>query len=103
MSDWKKRLEKILQIHIKEKPISNDIDLRRLVDMTEGFSSADVSYVANTAISLVLHDYIQRYPSPEEALKHTSEAHVSNRHFEDAVKNVRRQKETRREHEYIAF
>src|SRR5919106_1420380 len=89
--------EKILQIHVKGKPISDDIDLKRLVDMTEGFSGADVSSVANTAVSLVLHDYIQKYPSPEEALKHTSEARVSIRHFEDAVKNVRRQREMKPE------
>jgi transitional endoplasmic reticulum ATPase len=89
--------EKILQIHIKGKPVSDDIDLKRLVDMTEGFSGADVSSVANTAVSLVLHDYIQRYPSPEEVLKHTSEARVSNRHFEDAVKNVKRQREMKPE------
>ncbi|MGH9978339.1 MAG: AAA family ATPase, partial [Nitrososphaeraceae archaeon] len=66
-------------------------------DMTEGFSGADVSSVANTAVSLVLHDYIQKYPSPEEALKHTSEACISIRHFEDAVKNVRRQREMKPE------
>ncbi len=89
--------EKILQIHVKGKPISDDIDLKRLVDMTEGFSGADVSSVANTAVSLVLHDYIQKYPSPEEALKHTSEARVSIRHFEDAIKNVRRQREMKPE------
>jgi transitional endoplasmic reticulum ATPase len=89
--------EKILQIHVKGKPISDDIDLKRLVDITEGFSGADVSSVANTAVSLVLHDYIQKYPSPEEALKHTSEARVSIRHFEDAVKNVRRQREMKPE------
>ena len=89
--------ERILQIHVKGKPISDDIDLKRLVDMTEGFSGADVSSVANTAVSLVLHDYIQKYPSPEEALKHTSEARVSMRHFEDAVKNVRRQREMKPE------
>jgi transitional endoplasmic reticulum ATPase len=89
--------ERIVQIHVKGKPISDDIDLKRLVDMTEGFSGADVSSVANTAVSLVLHDYIQKYPSPEEALKHTSEARVSMRHFEDAVKNVRRQREMKPE------
>jgi transitional endoplasmic reticulum ATPase len=89
--------EKILQIHVKGKPISDDIDLKRLVDMTEGFSGADVSSVANIAVSLVLHDYIQKYPSPEEALKHTSEARVFMRHFEDAVKNVRRQREMKPE------
>jgi transitional endoplasmic reticulum ATPase len=89
--------EKILQIHVKGKPISDDIDLKRLADITEGFSGADVSSVANTAVSLVLHDYIQKYPSPDEALNHTSEARVSIRHFEDAVKNVRRQREMKPE------
>jgi transitional endoplasmic reticulum ATPase len=89
--------ERILQINVKGKPISDDIDLKKLVDMTEGFSGADVSSVANTAVSLVLHDYIQKYPSPEEALKHTSEARVSTRHFKDAVKNVRRQREMKPE------
>src|SRR5918994_3400776 len=89
--------EKILQIHIKGKPISDDIDLKRLVDMTEGFSGADVSSVANTAVSLVLHDYIQKYPSAEEALKHASETFISLRHLEEAVKKVRRQREMKPE------
>jgi transitional endoplasmic reticulum ATPase len=89
--------ERILLINVKGKPISDDIDLNRLADMTEGFSGADVSSVANTAVSLVLHDYIQKYPTPEEALKHTSEARVSIRHFEDAVNKVRRQREMRPE------
>jgi len=89
--------ERILMINIKGKPISDDIDLKRLADMTEGFSGADVSSVANTAVSLVLHDYMQKYPTPEEALKHTSEARVAIRHFEDAVNKVRRQREMRPE------
>lgn len=72
--------------------------------MMVGFSGADVSSVANTALSLVLHDYIQKYPSPEEALKHTSEALVSMRHFEDAIKKVNGQRnETRGENKSISL
>jgi transitional endoplasmic reticulum ATPase len=89
--------KRILQIHIKDKPISTDIDLNKIVEMTEGFSGADVSSVVNTALSLILHDYIQRYPSAEEALKHTSEALISMRHLEEAVKKVRRQREMKPE------
>jgi transitional endoplasmic reticulum ATPase len=44
--------ERILQIHIKGKPIKKDIDINRIAEMTEGFSGADVSSVANTAVSL---------------------------------------------------
>jgi transitional endoplasmic reticulum ATPase len=61
--------EKILEIHTKNKPISRNVDLKRIVDLTEGFSGADVSSVVNTAISIVMHDYLARYPTPEEAAK----------------------------------
>jgi transitional endoplasmic reticulum ATPase len=44
-----------------------------------------------------LHDYIQSYPSAEEALKHTSEAFISLRHLEEAIKKVRRQREMKPE------
>jgi transitional endoplasmic reticulum ATPase len=89
--------ERILQIYTKDKPIKEDVDIGRIAEMTEGYSGADVSSVANTALSLVLHDHIQKYPSPDEALKRTSEALVSMRHFEDAIKKVRGQKEMKPE------
>ncbi|HVD21124.1 MAG TPA: CDC48 family AAA ATPase, partial [Nitrososphaera sp.] len=75
-----KTRQKILEINTKGKPVGNDLDLKRLADMTDGFSGADVSAVANTAISLVLHEYLERFPTPEEATKHASEALVSMHH-----------------------
>jgi transitional endoplasmic reticulum ATPase len=92
--DMKTR-EKILEIHMKGKPISRDIDTKKIADKTEGFSGADVSAIVNTAISLVLHEYLHRYPTPEEAAKNTSRAIVSMQHFEDAVKKIKTQRETK--------
>jgi transitional endoplasmic reticulum ATPase len=92
--DMKTR-EKILQIYTKGKPISRDVDIKKIADKTEGFSGADVSAIVNTAISLVLHEYLQRYPSPEEAAKNTSKAIVSMQHFEEAVKKIKTQRETK--------
>jgi transitional endoplasmic reticulum ATPase len=43
----------------------------------------------------VLHEYLQRYPSAEEAVKNTSDAIVSMQHFEDAVKKIKTQRETK--------
>ena len=34
-----------------------------------------------------------KYPTPEEAAKHASEAHVMMRHFEEAVKKIKTQRE----------
>ena len=85
--------ERILEIHIKGKPVSNDIDLGRIADLTDGFSGADMSAVANTAISVVLQEYLAKYNTPEEAAKHTSEALVSMKQFEEAIKKIKTQRE----------
>ena len=58
--------EKILQIYVKDKLIKENVDIDRIAELTEGYSGADVSSVANTTLSLVLHDYIQKYPSPKK-------------------------------------
>ena len=85
--------QKILEIHSKDKPIGPDVDFVKVAELTEGFSGADTSSVANTAVSLVLHEYLAKYPTPEEAAKHASEAHVMMRHFEEAVKKIKTQRE----------
>jgi transitional endoplasmic reticulum ATPase len=41
----------------------------------------------------VLHEYLAKYPTPEEAAKHASEAHVMMRHFEEGVKKIKTQRE----------
>ena len=85
--------QKILEIHSKDKPLGTDVDLARIAEMTDGFSGADTSSVINTAVSLVLHEYLAKYPTPEEAARHASEAHVMMRHIEEGVKKIKAQRE----------
>jgi transitional endoplasmic reticulum ATPase len=87
--------KKIIEIHSSDTPISKDIDFEKIAELTDGFSGADVSSVVNTAVSIVLHEYLQKYSSPEDATKHAAEAHVTMKHFEDAVKKIKGQKENR--------
>jgi transitional endoplasmic reticulum ATPase len=88
--------KKILEIHMKGKPMGQDIDIQKIIEtMTEGFSGADTAAIVNTAISIVLHEYLAKYPTPEEAAKHATEAHVMMRHFEEAVKKIKMQRETK--------
>jgi len=93
----KESRKKILEIHSEGKPLTKDVKFDRIAELTEGFSGADMAAVANTAVSLVLHEYLAKYPTPEEAAKHTPEAGVTMRHFEEAVKKVRTQKEMKPE------
>jgi transitional endoplasmic reticulum ATPase len=93
----KQTRKKILEIHSDGKPLTGDVKLDRIAEMTDGFSGADIAAIANTAVSLVLHEYLARYPTPEEASKHTTEASVTMRHFEEAVRRVKTQKEMKPE------
>ncbi|MGI0049108.1 MAG: AAA family ATPase, partial [Nitrososphaera sp.] len=56
--------KKILEIHSGDKPLTEDVKLDGIAEMTEGFSGADMAAVANTAVSLVLHEYLAKYPTP---------------------------------------
>src|ERR687886_323443 len=85
--------QRILEIYTKGKPLSHDVDLNKISEVTEGFSGADTSAIANTAISLVLHEYLQRYSTPEEAAKHASDAFISMQHFDNAVNKIKTQRE----------
>jgi transitional endoplasmic reticulum ATPase len=89
--------KRILDIYVTDKPIGTDVDLEKIADVSDGFSGADTSAIVNTAVSLVLHEYLARYPTPEEAAKHASEAHVMMRHFDEAVKKIRTQRERKPE------
>ncbi len=84
----------ILQIQLKGKPISKDVGVDRLVEMTEGFNGADLAALVNTALSLVLQAYIAKYPRPEDAKKHLEEPIVTYEHFQKAAKKVRSSRES---------
>ena len=86
--------KQILQIHMKGKPISKEVEVGRLVEMTEGFNGADLAALVNTAVSIVLQAYIAKYPKPEDAKKHLDEPIVTYEHFQEAAKKVRSSRES---------
>ena len=67
----------------------------KIAEITNGFGGAEVSAVVNAAISLVLHECLQKFPSLEEAANHTSDAVVSSQYFEEAVRKIKKQRETK--------
>jgi len=81
--------EESLRIHIKGKPISKEVEVGSLVEMTEGFNGADLTALVNTAVSIVLQAYIAKYPKPEDAKNHWDEAIVTYEDFQEAAKKVR--------------
>jgi transitional endoplasmic reticulum ATPase len=87
--------KQVLQIHMKGKPISKEVEVGDLVKMTAGFNGADLASLVNTAVSIVLQAYIAKYPKPEDARKHLTEAVVTYEHFQEAAKKVRSSRESK--------
>lgn len=96
--------KKILEINTKEIPVVREasvngvknpdyVDLDKIAEATDGMSGADVAAISNTAVSLVIHEFLAKYPDQKEAEKQATEAKVTMRHFEEAVRKVRTQKE----------
>ena len=92
LPDKAARLE-ILKIHSAGKPLAADVNFESLVDLTDGLSGADLASVINTAVSLVLQEFVSKYPEPDETRKHTNEAILSMKYLEEAVKKVRASRE----------
>jgi len=94
--------KQILRIQTKGKRIGADLDLDRVAEMTEGFSGADLTAVVNTAVSLVLQEYLATYPKPEDAKQHSLEATVIIKHFEEAIRKVKSSREGKKPSERLA-
>ncbi len=103
--DKTSRLE-ILKIHIRDVPIcsskgvsegnctvDDQVSLERIADETEDFSGADLESVVNTAISIVLQEYLKKHQTPEEAKKGIDKIYICQKHFEEAIKKVRASRE----------
>jgi len=145
----KESRQRILEINAEEIPFEKDpnspdyVNFSKLAEATDGFSGADVAAIANTAVSFVIHEHLDKYamggqaepkiteikdtekktPSKnadliveekevrsisaedEKAAKAKEEKEISRvekaaesakvtmKHFEDAVKKVREQKD----------
>jgi len=78
---------------ITEESDPNHVDFEKLAELTDGLSGADTAAIANTAVSLVIHEFLDSHPEVKDIEKTAIDAKVSMKHFEEAVKKVREQKD----------
>ena len=88
----------ILEINAKKIPILNDpndpqrVDIDKIAELTDGLSGADTAAIANTAVSLVIHEFLDTHPDVKDIEKSSENAKVTMKHFEAAVRKIREQK-----------
>ncbi|MEK0318556.1 MAG: CDC48 family AAA ATPase [Nitrosopumilus sp.] len=98
LPDKESRLS-ILKINTKLIPALTDpsvpeyVNLEKIAEMTDGMSGADVAAISNTAVSLVIHEFLDNHPDVKDIEKKSEEAKVTMKHFVEAVKRVKDQKD----------
>ncbi len=73
----------IFEIHTKRKPLSSGIDFARLVEMTDGFSGAEIEGVCNRAALGAIRRYVDGGGKSVKSIKLTRED------FESAIRKLR--------------
>ena len=74
--------ENIFKIHTKKKPLDEKVDMKKLVDLTDGLSGAEIAAVANRAAITAL----KRYVSGKS--QNIKDIRISQQDLENALKKV---------------
>ncbi len=95
----KKAREEIFRIHLRGKPLAEDVKIEELAARTEGYTGADIEAICNEATMLAIREYITKGGDPENP----KDAKIQMKHFEEALKKVKPlSKEEREMYEKIA-
>ena len=87
---------------ISEESDPKHVDFDKLAEITDGLSGADTASIANTAVSLVIHEFLDSHPDVKDIQKTAIDAKVTMKHFEEAVKKVREQKDLKMGEKLVA-
>ncbi|WP_420546483.1 CDC48 family AAA ATPase [Nitrosopumilus sp.] len=104
----KESRKSILKINAAKIPTVNEendpqrVDFDKIADLTDGLSGADTASIANTAVSLVIHEFLDSHPDVKDVEKSSIDAKVTMKHFEEAVKKVREQKDLKMGEKLVA-
>ena len=76
----------IFEIHTKKKPLENNVDIKKLVEITNGFSGAEIAAITNRAALVALKRYVAGKSQNIKEIKITQQDLI------DAVDKIRPQK-----------
>ena len=78
--------EQIFKIHTKKKPLADDVNILKLVELTDGFNGAEIAAVANRAATAALKRYVGG------KLENIKEIKVTQQDLLDAIDKVKPRK-----------
>ncbi|QWC18384.1 AAA family ATPase [Halorubrum sp. 2020YC2] len=78
---------KILEVHMREKPLVDEVDLERLADETEGYSGAEIAALSRAAAMRAIERVADEHG--EAANDHADEVGITGEDFDAALESVR--------------
>jgi transitional endoplasmic reticulum ATPase len=81
--------EKIFEIHLKDKPLAEDVSFIELAEKTEGYVGADIEGICREAAMLALREVICCGISRKELMERARNIKLTKKHFEQAVRRVK--------------
>jgi transitional endoplasmic reticulum ATPase len=73
----------IFQIHTKKKPLESDVNLDKLVEMTEGMTGADIAALVNAAAMSAIKEHVTQKSGGNKL-------RISMKHFETALNKIKK-------------
>ncbi|WP_445475103.1 CDC48 family AAA ATPase [Methanococcoides methylutens] len=80
---------KIFNIHLAGKPLSDEIIISELADMSEGYVGADIEAICREAAMMALRESIKPKMTKDEVYEAASEIVLQRSHFKKAISRVR--------------
>lgn len=81
--------KEILNIHLKNKPLTKDVSADQLAEKTEGYSGADLAALCNTASMLVIKEHIAKSKTIEKAKEKLKGLKISMKDFEKTLEKMK--------------
>lgn len=85
--------KEIFEIHLRDKPLGDDIDLEKLAKETDGYTGADIKAVCSEATMLAIREIVEKEDATKDKSADKSgpkvERKVSNKHFKEAMKTIK--------------
>jgi transitional endoplasmic reticulum ATPase len=93
---------KIFEVHTRNKPLADDVDLDKLARKTDGYVGADIQAVCREASMAATREFINSVDE-DDADKSVGNVRVTMDHFEDALDEVKASvdEETKKQYEQI--
>ncbi len=85
----KEARKEIFKIHLRGKPLAEDVNIDELAERTEGYTGADIEAVCREAGMLAIREAIKPGMSKEEAKEVAEKLKITKEHFEKALEKVK--------------